>query len=317
MSDESNPFRRTSLKLRICPEPMGRLEKSLWLGSCFTDNLGPWLAGLKYPVVSNPFGVVFHPLIMRQLLLAGEDDFRAFHFQREDVWLNFLLGTPFAAATENELDQQIFSARQQCREQLNQADWLVLTFGTAFLFHHRKLGPVGKCHKIPSSVFEKRMSTVEEISMGWESALKEIRKSNPGLRVILSLSPVRHSRDGLEENAISKATLRLAIEYLKTRLPGVYYFPAWEIMNDELRDYRFYGSDLVHPSEEAILYLKSAFEKAFLRNEDEPFRRLTGEILQMESHRPAAAWSAEAQRWKQTLEKRKAELKQYLSSEFH
>jgi len=307
MSADHNPFRRTVLNLRVCPEPMGLYEKSLWMGSCFTENLGPWLGRLGYPVNSNPFGVVFHPLIMEKLLFARAADFQPFHFQREDVWLNLLLGAPFGAATEEELNSQIEQASLSCRQHLSNAGWLVLTFGTAYLYHHRETGPVGKCHKLPASLFEKRMSSPEEISHCWKDAIARLRRSNPSLRVLLSLSPVRHSRDGLEENALSKATLRLAIEELRTSLPAVYYFPAWEIMNDELRDYRFYHQDLVHPSEEAIDYLRKKFELAFLREDEAKFRRLAEEINQMEQHRPAWPWSQEGRRWKNRLEIKRAE----------
>lgn len=307
MSADSNPFRRTVLRLRLCAEPMGMEEKSLWMGSCFTENLGPWLGSLGYPVSSNPFGVVFHPLIMEKLLFASIEDFQAFHFKRGDVWLNFLLGAPFGAASEDELGRQIAEAVLNCRQQLRSANWLVLTFGTAFLYHHRDCGPVGKCHKLPSDQFEKRLSSPEEIVHSWKEAIIRLRQGNPGLRVLLSLSPVRHSRDGLEENALSKATLRLAIEELRTSLPSVYYFPAWEIMNDELRDYRFYQEDLVHPSEEAIAYLRKKFEHTFLREEEENYRRLAEDIIRMEQHRPAWPWSEEARLWQNRLESKKAE----------
>lgn len=309
MSAENNPFRRTEVTLRHCPEPLGRHEKSIWMGSCFTENLGPWLGRLGYPVLANPFGVVYHPLIIRKLLFSSSQEIQSCNFLREDVWLNFLLGAPFAAASEEELRLQIEEASRICREQLDNASWLVLTFGTAFLHHHHKLGPVGKCHKLPSSLFEKRMSSVEEITLAWKEAIAGLRMNNPGLRILLSLSPVRHSRDGLEENALSKASLRLAIEELRTSLSSVYYFPAWEIMNDELRDYRFYSPDLVHPSETAIDYLRKKFELAFLRKEDEKFRRLAEEISLMQQHRPSWPWSKEARLWKDGLESRIAEMK--------
>lgn len=314
MSAEQNPFRRTILNLRPCPEPIGFQDKSLWLGSCFTENMAPWLSRLGYPAMTNPFGVIYHPLIMEKLLFSSEADIQSYNFLREDVWLNYLLGAPFAAESEQELNLQTAKAVQLCRQHLEDSNWLVLTFGTAFLYHHHKLGPVGKCHKIPAEHFEKRMSSVEEISWSWMRAIQEIRKSNPGLRVLFSLSPVRHSRDGLEENALSKATLLLAINTIRTQLPGIFYFPAWEIMNDELRDYRFYAPDLVHPSEEAIRYLRACFEKAFLRKDEDKIRRLGEEIYLLESHRPAADWTKEAITHRQMLESKKAELRKLLPS---
>ena len=306
MSAEYNPFRRTPVAMRQCPEPIGKKEHSLWLGSCFTENLGPWLSSLGYPVLANPFGVIFHPLIMGKLLFSDLTEIQSYNFCKEGVWLNFLLGSPFAAASEEELNEQIHQASSACRQHLESADWLVLTFGTAFIYQHEVRGMVGKCHKLPAREFEKCLSSIEEIASSWKAWILKLRESNPGLRILLSLSPVRHSRDGLEENALSKSILRLAIEEIKTGLPSVYYFPAWEIMNDELRDYRFYGTDLVHPTEEAVDYLRQHFEQRFLRAEDEKARRLAEEILMMEKHRPMASWSLEADRWKARLEEKKA-----------
>ncbi len=308
MSAENNPFRRTPVAMRQCPEPIGKKEHSLWLGSCFTENLGPWLSSLGYPVLANPFGVIFHPLIMGKLLFSDLSEIQSYNFCKEGVWLNFLLGSHFAAPSEEMLNEQIHSASSTCQKQLESADWLVLTFGTAFLYRHETLGAVGKCHKLPAREFEKNLSSVEEIASSCKAWILKLRESNPGLRILLSLSPVRHSRDGLEENALSKSILRLAIEEIRTSLPSVYYFPAWEIMNDELRDYRFYGKDLVHPSEEAVDYLRQQFEQRFLRTEDEKARRLAEEILMMEKHRPMASWSPEAERWKAKLEEKKAAL---------
>lgn len=308
MSAENNPFRRTPVALRQCPEPIGRKEHSLWLGSCFTENLGPWLSSLGYPVLANPFGVIFHPLIMGKLLFSDLSEIQSYNFCKEGVWLNFMLGSHFAAPSEEMLNEQIHSASNTCQQQLESADWLVLTFGTSFLYRHETLGAVGKCHKLPAREFEKKLSSVEEIASSWNTWILKLRESNPVLRILLSLSPVRHSRDGLEENALSKSMLRLAIEEIRTSLPSVYYFPAWEIMNDELRDYRFYGKDLVHPSEEAVDYLRQQFEQRFLHTEDEKSRRLAEEILMMEKHRPMASWSPEAERWKAKLEEKKAAL---------
>lgn len=307
MSAES-AFRYTPVPLRKCPEAMGISEGSLWMGSCFTENLSPWLASLGYPVCSNPFGVVYHPLVMEKLLFATEAEFIPYHFCREGVWQNFLLGMPFACQSEHELNEMIAKAAESCRKALENSSWLLLTFGTAFLYEHKTLGPVGKCHKQPSEHFTKRLSTVEEISTLWKSAIEKLRNIRPGLRILLSLSPVRHSRDGMEENTLSKAVLRLAIEEIRSSTPSVYYFPAFELMNDELRDYRFYAADLLHPSAEAVDFLRKQFELRFLRAEDEAIRKLSSEIIRMRQHRPFAAWSEEADRWQEGLKNREEQL---------
>lgn len=309
MMSADSGFRYTAVPLRRCPEPMGISEGSLWMGSCFTENLGPWLASLGYPVCSNPFGVIYHPLMMEKLLFSTPEDIRQYHFCREGVWQNFLLGQPFACQSEQELDKLIAEAAEQCQRSLENSKWLLLTFGTAFLHEHQHLGPVGKCHKQPAELFTKRLSTVEEISALWKIAIEKLRNLRPGLRIVLSLSPVRHSRDGMEENSVSKSTLRLAIEELRMRLPSVYYFPAFELMNDELRDYRFYSSDLVHPSGEAVDFLRHQFEVRFLREEENELRRLAADIIRMREHRPFTSWSAEADRRIQVLKNKEDQLK--------
>ena len=307
MSAESG-FRYTPVPLRVCSQSIGYADASLWMGSCFTENLSPWLKSLGYPVLSNPFGVLFHPLIMEKLLFAEADAFRKYHFEREGSWLNFLLGAPFAAASEKDLHQQIEDACAMRDKALSKCNWLILTFGTAFLYEHKQLGPAGKCHKLPPETFSRRLSSAAEISEVWKEAIGKLRLRQPDLKILFTLSPVRHTRDGLEENTVSKAILRLAIEELRNELPSVHYFPAFELMNDELRDYRFYGSDLIHPSEEAIHFLRKQFELRFLKADEKPIRRLAEEIRQMEQHRPQAGWSQETARWKESLEEKRRQL---------
>jgi hypothetical protein len=315
MTSADAAFRTTPVPLRICPEPMRIRVKSLWMGSCFTSNLGPWLSSLGYPVLSNPFGVVFNPLVMEKLLTGNPEDFFPYNFERQGVWLNFLLGTPFFARDEETLCKQISEASAECQNWLQEAGWLVLTFGTAFHYQHSAVGMVGKCHKLPGNQFIKIRNSVSEISCVWTEAILKLRSKNPSLKLLFTLSPVRHSRDGMEENMVSKSILRLAIEELCAGLPSVHYFPAFELMNDELRDYRFYASDLVHPSEDAIRFLRKQFESRFLKPEEAALRDLAEEIERMEQHRPQADWSTEALIWKKQLEEKKQLLSARLAAQ--
>jgi hypothetical protein len=297
-------FRHTPAAIRICPESILLKQKSLWMGSCFTENMSPWLQGLGYEIESNSFGVVYHPMMILKLLHARADELFPYSFERDGVWLNFLTGSAFAARSESELSDQLVQAAERCQSALRESNWLVLTFGSAFLYHHHALGPVGKCHKLPASGFEKKLSSVGEISQAWVSAIEFIRKQKPDLKVLLSLSPVRHSRDGLEENAVSKSILRVSISEICRRLPSIYYFPAWEIMTDELRDYRFYAADLVHPSGEAIAYLQQQFELRFLHPEEGKIRQLARELQQLRQHRPQAEWSPAYRQWQEHIQEK-------------
>jgi len=288
----------------------------LWIGSCFVESLLPFLKRYKYEALSNPMGVVFHPLVIRRLLQMTETDFQSHTFQKEGVWLNYWLGHPFHGQNSEELTNQIRDSRFQLQEALRNSSWLVMTWGTAFWYYHQALGMVGKCHKQPQSLFEKRRCSNEELVTSWKEEIHRLRQQNPGIKILLTLSPVRHTRDGLEENAVSKSALRVAIQQLTEELPDVYYFPAYEIMLDELREYRFYDRDLIHPGPEAIAYIWDRFSTQFLDPEEVKQNYLMQELHQLEHHRPFIEYGKEFETWKIVMETKKARLKSLLPSGF-
>ena len=256
----------------------------MWMGSCFVESMASYLKLFQYQAVVNPFGVVFHPLVLQKLIDVSFPELLKTNFKKHGVWQNFLLGVPFAASTESGLNQNIEQASQLIQQELRTADWLVTTWGTAFWYEHETFGMVGKCHKFPQNIFQKRLSTVDDIVGIWRDQIFRLKSHNKDLKIILTLSPVRHTRDTLEGNAVSKSTLRIAIHQLTEEFDFVFYFPAYEIVMDELRDYRFFEKDMIHPNKEATAYLWDRFAKQFIDGNEQETNALIQSLKQDDGH---------------------------------
>lgn len=272
----------------------------LWMGSCFVQSMQPFLSRFRFSALVNPFGVVFHPIVMARLLEMNSEGILEKSFEHQSVWKNYWLASTFSG-TRQSITEAISQATDHRDSQLKKSSWLVLTLGTAFWYNHFQLGMVGKCHKQPSDFFAKKRSRVSEIRVALGLVIENLRQIRPDLKVILTVSPVRHTRDGLEQNSVSKSTLRLACNELCEDLSQVFYFPAFEIVVDELRDYRFFGSDLVHPTEEAVAYIWSRFEHQFFSAETRETNRLLQGYFDLNAHKPLVGFGLEYERWQQNL----------------
>ena len=240
------------------PFPISYTSKVLSLGSCFAQTIGSKMQAAKFKVLVNPFGTLFHPFNLADLLkqaipvaqlnLAGV-------VEREGVFVHYGSHSDVKGATVAELEANYTQQMLLLHHSLKKATHLVLTLGTAWIYQHKEFGRVANCHKQPAALFEKKLSSLEELEKGLRPVLKLLTQQHPNLKIILTLSPVRHTKDGVSENQLSKSLLRVLCAQLEQQLEAVTYFPAYEIMVDELRDYRFYKSDLVHPSEEAENYI--------------------------------------------------------------
>ena len=251
----------------------------------------------EYPVALNPFGVVFHPQILARLLRADENDLMEACVEREGVWLNFLLGAPFAAPSRKQLEQQIRESIQNLQFQLKQVDWLVLTFGTSYIYKHQTHGWVGKCHRFPQAEFEKVLSRPEDMAADLREAIDYLRQTQPGLKVLATVSPVRHTKDGLVENGRSKAALLWMTQLLQEQVDNFWYFPAYELVMDELRDYRFFGSDRIHPNEEAVSYIWERFSETCFPEEEQETNRLFDEWTLLRKHKPQIGFGPSYESW--------------------
>ena len=236
---------------------IGYEDRILMVGSCFSDEIGAQMQERYLHVTCNPFGTLYNPLSIAQALTMTEMPVLVEH---EGLWHSMAHHGAFSRADKNEAEQAIRGSIEAMQQALQEATVVIVTFGTAWVYELKDgisglgvSGLVGNCHRLPESCFNRRRLSVEEIVAAWKPILAQYSDK----RWLFTVSPIRHIRDGLHENQLSKATLLQAVEYLGD------YFPSYEIMLDELRDYRFYADDLVHPSSLAVNYIWERFVDTF------------------------------------------------------
>lgn len=269
---------------------MARTARVLTIGSCFAESLGARLRLNKVNALVNPFGTVFQPLALAQLLRAAageEQDWQQHVVEARGRWQSYDLHSTIGAESPVELLQTIQETVRRVNDFVRTADMVVLTLGTAWAYRLRETGElVSNLHKLSTSLFEKELLTADEIVNGLAEVHALLRRINPEIRIALTVSPVRHIKDTLPLNAVSKSVLRVACHYLSELLPGVSYFPAYELLTDELRDYRFYASDMLHPSEVAEDYIWDKFARAYFDADFGRFRKEWAAVRQSLGHRP-------------------------------
>ena len=243
---------------RVQIAPQSRL---VLLGSCFATHIGARLRGAGLRTEVNPFGVLYNPesiALAVDALLDGEVREDWLFYGRDEMWHSWLHATEFSALDKDTCLGRVEERFTAAREMLLQADVVCFTFGTNRVYEHEGR-VVGNCHKQPAAEFKERALSVGEIVERWRKLLGRLHEANPQLQVIFTVSPYRYAKYGMVENQRAKATLLLAVEQLVTGNPNAHYFPAYEIQLDELRDYRFYAEDMLHPSEQAVTYIWQRF----------------------------------------------------------
>jgi hypothetical protein len=223
------------------------------MGSCFAERIHSRLAAHSWPVKAAPFGTTYHPIALARQLThafsAEQSSFDEAVLERDQLFFHWDASSAFYATSPESLHAKWNEGLFRMREHLQTGKFFLLTLGSAFGYMHQKRGVmVANCHKQPGAAFTKELTTVESMEAALVPALQRVQQRNPSLQLILSVSPVRHIRDGLVENSLSKARLIELSHRVAEQLPNVSYFPAYEIMVDELRDYRYYAEDLIHPS---------------------------------------------------------------------
>ena len=265
-------------------------DKILCIGSCFADMVGRKLGENKFNVNINPYGIAFNPYSIFNLLDCSIDNrFPPPHtyLKNQGVFYNYDLHSDFGSLDQGQLKDRIEQTIRKTAGWLSKVNWLILTFGTAIVYQRTDNGEtVANCHKMPSDHFDKRFLTDNEIRTGFKRLMDKLKSFNPQVNIILTVSPVRHIKDTLELNAVSKSTLRVACHQLSESFPSVKYFPAYEIMVDDLRDYRFYKRDMIHPSEEAEDYIWKIFGKCYFSAEVNAFIKDWQKIQKSLAHRP-------------------------------
>ena len=269
---------------------LARTARVLTVGSCFADSIGVRLVANKVETRVNPFGTVFQPLALARLLraAAGEEvDWQQHLVQARGRWQSYDLHGSIGADSPVELLQHIQQLMRETGEFLHQADVVMLTLGTAWAYRLRETGElVSNCHKQPADLFVRELLTPDEIINALAETHAYLRRLNPSLRFVLTVSPVRHLKDTLQLNSVSKSVLRVATHIASDLLPDVAYFPAYELLVDDLRDYRFYGADMLHPSAVAEEYVWDKFARAYFDTDFGRFRQDWAAVRQSLGHRP-------------------------------
>lgn len=276
---------RTEIEISPLGVQIGYDSRVLTLGSCFAAHIARKLVAAKFRVTENPSGILFNPLSIAAAIRSYASPAAVTRDELGfdgEVWYHFGFHGDFSAPTAEEALARMNAARRAGAEALRTADRVILTFGTAWVYE-RDGEVVANCHRRPAAEFSRRRLSVEEIV---ETFAELIEGPLAGKQIILTVSPVRHIGDGLAGNAVSKATLRLAAEELTQRFKCAAYFPAYEIVTDDLRDYRFYADDLVHPAPQAIAYVWEKFTAAALSDRARNLLPEAEAIVAAAAHRP-------------------------------
>lgn len=265
-------YKLTKSSLTLAPEcPI------VLVGSCFAANIAAKMRECMWNAF-NGMGTLYNPMSIAkvlQLLIFEDSDIIGIEsslFEANGKINSWLFDSHFSASTSDKCIQYIKEARSKLLTVLDEAQAMIITFGTAWCYSLSGKNEdndaneyiVANCHKMPSSLFHRRRVSIDEISSIWIDLCNKLKQKYPNLTIIFTVSPVRHLKDGFEGNTLSKATLHLAVERICEEVIGSLYFPAYELVYDDLRDYRFYASDLVHPSEEAVEYIWEVFCNTFL-----------------------------------------------------
>lgn len=261
----------------------------IFIGSCFASSIGRQFELGKMPVMINPSGTVYNPVSVcntLNMITDKSENSSSPLYNNNGKWISFDHYTDFSSEDREFLIKKINDRTVEARDFISKAHFLFITFGTARVYRWKKTGTiVSNCHKIPASEFTHELMTVADIVTLWNSELDRLKSLYPELKVVLTISPVRHMKDGAHGNQVSKSVLFLAVEELLKHPSGPVYFPAYELLIDDLRDYRFYDDDMVHPSKAAVDYLWEAFNRCWFDKKTTELWREVSKITMAAAHR--------------------------------
>ncbi|MEM7375646.1 MAG: GSCFA domain-containing protein [Bacteroidota bacterium] len=292
---------RTELVPARSPLQIGYSHRMLSMGSCFADRMGDKLTQAKFRTLVNPLGIAYNPISLGHLLqvLIGEKELSpAIFSDKEDIWQSFDFHSRFNQPSREEFERGIHSAITKAQRWLQQTDVLILTFGTAIGFRRKDTGQlVNNCHRFPASLFDRELLELSMLVAEVSQVLSQLFSAFPALQVLLTLSPVRHIKDSLQLNSASKASLRLLCHQLSNSFGQVFYFPSFELMMDDLRDYRFYKEDMIHPSHFAETYIWESFVRTHVDADSQLLLKRWEQIRRDLQHRPRQPHSEGHQRF--------------------
>ena len=300
---------QTEIRIQPMEQSIAYGDGLLLLGSCFADEVGGICRGLGFDALVNPFGVLYNPASIAQSidrLGSGEP------FTQGDViavgegqYCTFSHNTAFWQSDETRLLESVNKGLKVAHERFLGAKWVMISLGTSWVFRHKETRQVvSNCHKLPARIFEREFLPVEQ-SVDY---LAMMLQAHPDKQFIFTVSPLRHLKDGLHENQLSKAALLLAVDEVCKSFGNAHYFPAYEILLDELRDYRFYKEDMVHPTEQAVRYIWERFADFAIDPKEKPAMQAAAELKQMLQHRPMFPESEAFRKFEAMKERKMVEL---------
>ena len=272
------------------PEPISYKDKLLLVGSCFTEHIGNKLEELKFDVLQNPNGILFDPFSVAGSLVSyttnrqyNGDDL----FYLNEVWQSWHHHSRFSNTNKDECLRMINESQARAHRFLKEADWVIITLGSSFSYRLAEDGmPVANCHRAPAQTFRKHMMSIEETNTALDNCIHQLFHFNKKLRILFTVSPVRHIRDGVVENNRSKARLIEVVHHLVNKFDRLFYFPAYELVIDVLRDYRFYDIDMVHPNYPATEFVLEKFRQHYIDEASQQLMEEVRKIVVARKHKP-------------------------------
>jgi len=271
------------------PKQIDYKDKLLLIGSCFTENMYEKLMRHKFQCLQNPHGILFNPVSIKDAIKAYTNNIQ--YTENQLVYLNeayhsWAHHSRFSHPNPAISIEMINAAVSQARDFLQQAKWVLLTFGSAWGYELKSSGNiVANCHKAPAEYFKRRLLSLQETNDLVSEIIQLLKGFNPELNIILTISPVRHLREGFVENNRSKATLIHAVHAAVEKFSDVFYFPSYELVIDDLRDYRFYAEDMVHPNYQATAYVWEKFVASFISENSQKYMKEIEKLVFAKNHR--------------------------------
>jgi hypothetical protein len=257
---------RTEIAISPSPKTIEFNHSVICLGSCFSEIIGQNLSENKFKCLNNPFGTIFNPVALFRFFTLTRQELMSpsLFIENQEVFYHWYCHSKVSGITSDDLKSKLGKAWEKFELHRENVEWIIFSLGTAYGYYLSNSGElVSNCHKVPANQFNKRLLSVEEIVLAFEDNLSALLIEKPDVKVILTVSPVRHIKDGLISNQVSKSILRLAVHELTHKYEQVTYFPSYEILLDDLRDYRFYADDFIHPNGQAIDYIRNKFSETY------------------------------------------------------
>lgn len=261
-------------------------DQLLLVGSCFAEEIGKLLTQDLFHATINPHGILFNPHSVAQSILQALAPNNN-HLVHEQNYCHYALQWhgKFNHRDLSMLNNELHDANNRAKQALDNATTVLITWGSAWVYELKETKQiVGNCHKLPSNLFNKRMLTVTEIVATWQPIIAQLQSL--GKQVVFTISPVRYVKDGLQENTLSKSTLFMALQTLRQSIPNIHYFPAYELVMDVLRDYRFFKEDMVHPSEQAVKFVYEHLQRTIFTDTTQQLLPAIRTWAGMRMHRP-------------------------------